>query len=346
MRRGSFLVPALAAACLAGLLAASQARAEGDYLIAASVNGAPPQVTDVLLLGPEDEATLYAVDLALERPVEEIAAGREDGAPGDRAGLRWLELAPEPGEYDNLAPELAHRPPGYRAAIRYHVLDLDIAGSRLDLADLAWGRDPGTHYLTPDILFAGQGLPGGFEDSRPLHLAHAGRVVQVVRRAGDDYLGLLAELLNTPFVIPPLPTPGGHQTDLRVGSDCAAFATYGRRRLGEDVRYVGPRGIAQYLDPIGDTWPVAVTRGGRAVFQWRDGTDVAFGPEGVRPGDILHFTVQVSVLFADQGELGVLDEEDLVFHCYATGPHVARLMDTEFAGRPFRLYRWQGDAAD
>ena len=51
-------------------------------------------------------------------------------------------------------------------------------------------------------------------------------VFQLIKRDSDDYVGYLEELLTVPFVMPPRLLHSGHQTDLRLGVDCAELAIY------------------------------------------------------------------------------------------------------------------------
>jgi hypothetical protein len=103
--------------------------------------------------------------------------------------------------------------------------------------------EPGTHYFR-------LGKNGGTFCGEVAPQRASSQWLQVAVRAGDDYLGLLQELRGTPFLVFPEETEFGNQADLRVGADCAALAIYGRRRLGFNVPYGGPRGIVKYLSPL------------------------------------------------------------------------------------------------
>lgn len=152
---------------------------------------------------------------------------------------------------------------------------------------------------------------------RPLHLQDTTRVFQVVVRASDDYPGFVQELMGTPFLLIPRRLPEGHQTDLRIGSDCAALAAYGRRRMGEDVPYLGPAGLLPYLRPV------------------RDGQ--------MRPGDLLHYGEQVQVVLEDRGRKGFSDPEDLVIQSWKPFPRIVRRDSSGWEGHPFRIHRFRAD---
>lgn len=226
---------------------------------------------------------------------------------------RWVLLEPVLGEYDLADFKQTPRKPGQRLPIPYTVRDLDARGAEYHFTEHLKPGSCGVFYLT--LARFAEPLPeGGLCTAEPLHREFAPRVVQIVVRQDDSYTGLLTELFRTPFILPPLRVRYGHQTDERVGSDCAEFAIYGRRRMGHDVPYVGPRGIYDYLTPVQ-------------------------GPP--LPGDILHFGEQVTVFWRDQGEPGVVDGEDEVAESWPPGPQVKLFRESEYFGRGFGLYRWR-----
>ena len=83
---------------------------------------------------------------------------------------------------------------------------------------------------------------------------------------------------------------GGHQTDLRLGADCAATVTYGKRRQGYQVGYYAPKGLIRYL--------------------------VEVEPTVVQVGDVLHFGFQTALLSQDTEPIGVLNDSDMILHSY------------------------------
>ena len=129
-----------------------------------------------------------------------------------------------------------------------------------------------------------------FSETSPLHQKYPFKIVQIVRRKDDTYTGYLTELLHTPFIIAPMVTEDGyHETDMRMGSDCAAFAIYGRRRQGYRVSYCGPRGIYKYLREIGKGPLLPKKALDTEIYAKKDTQSVKVGVDGIERGDIVHF---------------------------------------------------------
>jgi hypothetical protein len=210
------------------------------------------------------------------------------------ASIRWLEARPEPRDYDNLAAcgrlALAR---GCHAPIAYAVGDLPSAAGR---AAIVTSNVPelatlGTHRVGAVLTWRGVALPSvpGLSVGASAEDV-ATRLVEIVVRRDDGYVGYLTEQLGTPFVYAPVRLASGvHQTDARLGADCAALVVYGRRRMGHPLRYVAPPGLRALTEPV---------RG------------------AVREGDILHFGFQTAVLSVDLPPIGRLDASDLVIHTY------------------------------
>ena len=285
---------------------------EASVQAAASVlpgaqNGAAPREGAVFFLRTGERLVLMQKDAGADKAV------------------RWFQIAPELRAYDNRPGEHARLEP-----IRYRRTAAGAAPSaRLTLSFAT----PGTRYFC-----AGTVTPERFATPEPLQRKYAGRVVQVVVRAGDAYEDFLGELLGTPFVMGPAVAPGGwHQTDQRVGSDCASFATYGRRRMGQPVPYAGPVGIVRFLRPL--SGPLAPP-GADGVYRDARGRRIRTGGDGLRPGDIVHFGAQVAVFHADRGTRGVLDDDDLLFQSWRTTPYLTTIRAGGFFDHAIRLYRW------
>lgn len=212
----------------------------------------------------------------------------------------WVVYEPLLMEYDNLA-----QGQNKLADIKYKARLVSTKATDVLELDLP----PGTYYIGIDELRSGN----TYKTYAPLHLTLS-HVVQVTIREDDSYLGLLTELIGLPFVLPPRILPQyGHQTDLRVGTDCAELAIYGMRRTGRDIPYVGPSGILDYLEPA---------------------------PE-LKPGTIIHYGFQVSVLYEDRGEKGQLDPEDLLIHAYEDRVAIEKLGDLALARLAYKLYQWR-----
>jgi hypothetical protein len=228
----------------------------------------------------------------------------------DSTRCAWFRLDPVLGLHDNsrrISPRLD--------PIRYEPVALDTA------VDLVVAIDsPGTRTFARCALIDPHcPWSRSFESPAAMAARHPGDVFQVVVRGDDTYTGHLQELLGTPFVLIPRRLPEGHQTDLRLGSDCAALAAYGRRRLGEDIPYGGPRGLLAHLLPVVEG--------------------------GMRAGDVLHYGEQVQVVFQDRGRIGFSDPDDLVIQSWHPWPRIVSRDSSGWEGRPFRVFRFRGDSA-
>jgi hypothetical protein len=286
----------------------------------------------LLLAGPGNAAICGAIEGAAKRdgPVFFLHTSerltlvwKEDGC---EKAATWSQIEPVLRAYDNRPGE--HAP---LTAIHYRRHKLNSTASlRLDLSF----RTPGTRYYS-----AGATIPECFADAEPIQRRYVGRVAQIVVRAGDRYEDYLGELFGTPFIMAPAVTASRwHQTDQRVGSDCAAFATYGRRRLGRPVPYLGPAGIVAFLKPLIGGRLLAEKNG---IYRRSNGDIVAIGKNGIRAGDVVHFGPQVSVFIADRGRRGVFDADDLIVQSWRKTPHVTTLRDSGFFRFPVSLYRWR-----
>jgi len=147
------------------------------------------------------------------------------------------------------------------------------------------------------------------------HIYTGRTIVQLIKKGADGYLSYLEELLNVPYVLPPRRLKHGHQTDLRLGVDCASLLIFGKRRQGYKIPYCGPYGIVEYLVPV-DTL--------------NSGIIISFGRN-------YHF----SVVYEDRGEIGVLDNEDLLIHAYKDKAEIISLGETDFCKYPYKLYKWK-----
>ena len=147
----------------------------------------------------------------------------------------------------------------------------------------------------------------------PLHLIHD-EIYQIVYTKSEGYLGYLEELLNVPFVLSPeFLTEFGHQTDLRVATDCAELAIYGKRKQGMKVPYCGPRRVKEYLVKT----------------------------DKIEKGIIIHFGHQVSVLYEDRGIKNKIDGDDLLIHAYDLKAEIIPLKETNLHNTPYITYKWK-----
>ena len=246
--------------------------------------------------------------------------------------MDWYLAVALPAEYGNMRP--GGSPMGIGVdTLGYLLLPLATAAEGVEIVP-----NVGTSYLAAGPPFAGADT---IRAAEPLQEIYSEHVTQLVVRGGEDYLGYLRELMGTPFLMTPRRTPGGHhQTDSRLGSDCAAFAVYGRRRMGRPVEYLGPGGIIRYLRLLRPGSLAVGGDSGKDLYLDRLGKPVPIGEEGLLPGDILHFGEQVSVFAEDRGLEGFLDGEDMLIQSWRNGPHLCTVENSGFAHLPVRIYRW------
>ncbi len=248
----------------------------------------------------------------------------------------WFLIRPVPGAYDDTGGGRLHG----ADTILYSIARLQRDDGAL-VFDAGGGPglpDSGTFYIA--AAHPGIEIPDTVTSREPLHAA-CPSIVQVAVRPGDEYTDYLLETIGTPFVMAPGRTAEGfHQADDRIGFDCAGLAVYGARRMGMDVGYLGPAGILPFLEPVMDGVFAPCEVDGTVLYLDGSGDPVVIGDEGLRPGDILHFRVQVSVFFEDEGIPGLLDPQDLVIQSWFDGPMVCTLEENGFYGLPLRVLRW------
>lgn len=212
----------------------------------------------------------------------------------------WVKIAPLLKEYDNLKNGAKSIEP-----IKYLIIPLGKYQS--DTVLTIENIKVGTHYFGK--VFENN---KSFKSTKPIHLIDE-NIIQIVVKKNDSYIGFLTEQLNLPFIIPPKVLPKfGHQTDLNIGTDCAELAIYGMRRLGYKIPYEGPKGITKYLIKV----------------------------DSISSGTILHYGFQVSIIYADLGEIGELDEEDLLIHAFEDKVKIEYLGETKLLGMECKKYRW------
>lgn len=224
--------------------------------------------------------------------------GPETAVVGQTVVLRsdtevaWFRRTVEPGSYDNAAhcgpplPGCAQPlPVRWERVGRGRALELEL--------------EAGAHHF---VATEARADPSGDE---PVHT--------VAVRVDDSYVGLLHELIGTPFVFAPAWLEDGHQTDLRLATDCVALVIYGQRRLGRRVPYVSPHKLYEWLEP-------------------------AEGP--VRRGDVLHWGWQTAVVAEDRAPLGVLDAGDELILAWKGTAERRTLGSLPFAGTPSARMRW------
>ncbi len=250
--------------------------------------------------------------------------------------VSWQILIPVRSHYDNMLPGVGPAGLGVDTLL-YSVFP--IFDSQKEIL-LVTGED-GVPELGTFYVAIGMEHTDTLHSVDPPHTSLPG-VMQISLRPDNTYIGFLYELINTPFLMAPRRTSdGSHQSDSRLGTDCAGLAVYGRRRQGYSCLYLGPRGIPEYLISLGGGSYLPDSEAEPAIFRNEHGCEVAVGSNGLSPGDILHFGAQVSVFLEDRGIPGVLDSQDMLIQSWFSGPHVCTIEDNGFYGLPVKLYRWR-----
>lgn len=144
--------------------------------------------------------------------------------------------------------------------------------------------------------------------------------LEAVIRKDDSYTGYLTELINVPFLYYPKNTNKGHQTDLRIGADCIALVIYGKRREGFNIPYFAPSAIYNYTIKIGEKENIKQTK--------------------IKPGDILHFGFQTAVIYKDENNDNLLNNEDLIIHTYHKFGEIIKFKNLPYKNSDFDILRW------
>lgn len=260
-------------------------------------------------------------------------------SPLAKMRYEWQEISPvfKEGGYDNFENAPHNEIMTYVEPVTYHLENIKPSKKALSFADFSRAEVVGTYYIKAGL--AGS-LQTDFESSK--RLGGKDGIIQIVCRNDDTYLGYLSELMGTPFIMfPKVLTDGFHQTDALIGSDCAEFAIYGKRRLGDNIPYCGPKKLSDYLDPVAEGRFFPQSRDGKQLLSDKDGYGLVIGNTGIKPGDILHYGSQVAVFFEDRGIIGVLDGEDIVMQSYGETVHFATLSDNAQMFGWFEVFRWK-----
>ena len=151
------------------------------------------------------------------------------------------------------------------------------------------------------------------------------RVHTVAYRKDNSYLGYLHELFNCPYIYGSKRIKGGHQSDVLVGSDCADFAVYGKRRQRGKKKfgYTYTGGLYKLAKR---RWKVSLDD--EQFYVDKKKRRLTFGDgETIRPGDLINFEGgHVGVLVKDDGD-GYLDTGDLIMHTLFREPEIVSIDD-------------------
>ena len=161
-------------------------------------------------------------------------------------------------------------------------------------------------------------------------------VARVSIRTDDSYLGYLTEMYGQPYIWASAGlSEKSHQSERLEGSDCADFVVYGARRMGANIPYMWTGAlptVTKLLAPGG-------TRGEDGVYRDVRGTPLPF----TRAGDMVLFPRHVGVLTEDRGQIGILDDQDLMMHTLFDSPKQQAIADSGYADRPVEVRRFKQD---
>jgi hypothetical protein len=147
-------------------------------------------------------------------------------------------------------------------------------------------------------------------------------------RPDDTYLGYLHELFNTPYIYGSKRIKGGHQSDILVGSDCADFAVYGKRRQRSRKKfgYTYTGGLYKLSSKR-----TKVHLDDEDYYVDKKNRRLSFTDDGdVRPGDLLNLPDgHVGVLVKDDGN-GYLDTGDYLMHTLFREPEIVPIKDARW----------------
>ena len=215
---------------------------------------------------------------------------------------RWYELLPKALDYDNTTLCASTSGPDCSAKIEWYWKEIPAWHGKQNI--VFQQNQPqfelGTHRFAV--------VSGSLPPPDPQN------TVEIVVRRDDTYVGFATELLGTPFVFWPKQIEGGHQTDLRLGADCAATVIYGKRRQGYRVGYYAPKGLLRYL--------------------------VEVEPTSVMVGDVLHFGFQTAILSQDTEPLRVLNDTDVILHSHHQLVEEIPFEQAVYFNEAVTVYRW------
>jgi hypothetical protein len=339
-----------------GIIVSYSCAAASDYFLVGSVNNSLPQRQKMFFLKRGETLKLDVVFDQGNGYIAMIDSFHADGqvfktSPNKYRNMKisWFEIKPVLTEYSNLWSDgnmemsNVHVEP-----IRYEKKPIEHCDNHqtLDFMAALGEAGSGTYYVMAEVESLRANVnplqPSFFSESAFLSSKFPYKVVQVAYRSDDTYVGFLTELLKTPFIIAPMATTDGyHETNYRIGSDCASFAIYGKRRQGYRVPYCGPRGIYQYLIEIADSKLFPTETLGTEVYVDDKKEFLRIGTDGLSAGDIIHFGDQVSVFYQDSGLIGWLDKNDLIFQSWKDTPHITTITESGFYHKPIRVFKWK-----
>ncbi len=267
------------------------------------------------------------------KPVKPIALTH---AP--RLELRWNRIEPAAADTTNGAT-----PKDFRfAAIDYRATPIEGAlGKPTIVADVRPTLTPDHGHGVGTMRYQLVALQGDRVIASAGPEARRGRgsggltdaVLRVSIRRDDSFLGYLTEMYGQPYVWASAGlSDRTHQSEHLEGSDCADFLVYGARRMGAKYAYTWTGGLPKITKLL-----ASGTRGTDGIYRDARGEPLPF----TKPGDLVLFPRHVGALAVDRGELGVLDDRDLMMHTLFDSPKEQAIADSGYADKPVELRRFR-----
>lgn len=234
--------------------------------------------------------------------------------------VTWFKINPTVGALDNTTPSFHFEP------VTYEEVEIVACAGKLDCpADVTPSRLPPVKQL-PGVGSMAFRVEVKLKDGPVISTPGSAStkyggltpdVFHVAFRRDDSLIGFSSELLNTPYIFGSAGPDGRNQSDLLIGSDCADFIIYGRRRAGKKAQYTSSYDIDKQAPELKAGVPARV-------------------------GDLVHFPSMrhVAILFEDREPVGVVTEDDLILHTCWAPPTVQRIGDTDCVAPPYRVLRF------
>ena len=150
---------------------------------------------------------------------------------------------------------------------------------------------------------------------------HLTSTLELRVRNQTGFLGSLEEQFGSPYVfgIGAMHNQNTSTTgpETLVGNDCANFLIYAWRQQGITLPWSNPKQLKNYLTPIK---PSTIT------------------PTQIKNGIVIHLGSHVAALWKDQGEIGIIDQKDLVIHHLSDFPEIITLKQLT-KQKSYRLYQ-------
>ncbi len=147
------------------------------------------------------------------------------------------------------------------------------------------------------------------------------------------FLGRISEIINCPYVFGStiLKINNQQSAEAMIGTDCANFIIYAKKRQGFDMSYGNPEQLKRHLKLVTE------------VHSFKNGIaychtgKVSLKGLSINNGVILHFGSHVAALYKDNRPIGVLSGNDLMIHQLENFPEIIALKNERHCKGPFSV---------